>query len=39
MAVVVSLALKVISPFQWGDLKKNGAWKNRFDAPYAPAPR
>lgn len=36
-AVAVSLALKLpVAQFYWdGQLKKNGAWDRRFDAPYA----
>ena len=39
LAVAMSLALKLpIAQFYWtGQLKKNGAWARRFDAPYAPA--
>lgn len=37
-AAAMSLALKVpVAQFYWsGQLKKNGAWERRFDAPYAP---
>jgi hypothetical protein len=39
MAAVVSLAFKVpLVQFYWiRQLKKNGAWERRFDAPYGPA--
>ena len=36
-AAVMSLAFKLpVAQFYWnGQLKKNGAWDARFDAPYA----
>jgi hypothetical protein len=41
MAAVVSVAIKLpIAQWYWNSqLKKNGAWKERFNAPYAPAAR
>jgi hypothetical protein len=40
-AAVLSIALKLpVTEFYWtSQLKKNGAWDKRFDAPYAPAAR
>jgi hypothetical protein len=40
-AAVCSVAFKLpIAQFYWsGQLKKNGAWDERFNAPYAPAAR
>jgi hypothetical protein len=40
-AAAMSLAFKVpFAQFYWsGQLKKNGAWDKRFNAPYAPAAR
>jgi flavodoxin-like protein len=40
-AAALALALKLpVAQFYWsGQLKKNGAWDRRFDAPYGPAAR
>lgn len=40
-AAIVSLAMKIpVAQFYWNQqLKKNGAWDRRFDAPYAPGAR
>lgn len=38
LAAIAWLACKTPLQFMWyGDLKKNGAWKRRFAAPYGPA--